>query len=159
MKEKLIRLVLQKKFNNWVESIEDVDVRQSAKMFSFISGGAITSLLLGEKINDYDIYMTNKETVVAVLNYYLEKFKLRQRAAGKELPEGTKVEETNGRVGIMVPSRGVIGEEESEVDYQFFETIEGDLESLQFIEDVVKLNKENVKVKEPFVPIFMTATQ
>ena len=41
---------------------------------SIIAGGSITSMLLREKVNDYDIYFTNKDVVYAVAQYYVARF-------------------------------------------------------------------------------------
>ena len=61
MKHKTIKAVIGKKFNEWIESIKDEAVRELAKKNSFITGGCIASMLLREKVNDYDVYFTNDE--------------------------------------------------------------------------------------------------
>jgi len=70
MKVKTIKKVLDKKFQDWLQSITDPVVRDLAARNSLISGGCIASMLLREKVNDYDIYFTNKETVLAIARYY-----------------------------------------------------------------------------------------
>ena len=75
MKRNNINCVLRKKFDEFLGSIEDLSVRELVATNSFISGGCIVSLLLGEKVNDFDIYFTNKKTVLAVAEYYVDKFK------------------------------------------------------------------------------------
>ncbi len=74
MREKTIKAVLNKKFNDFLDSIEDINTRNLVKKNSIITGGALTSMLLNEEVNDYDIYFTNKETVKAVCEYYCKKF-------------------------------------------------------------------------------------
>jgi hypothetical protein len=74
MQEKTIKSVINKKFNDWVNSIEDEDVRKAVKANSIIAGGAITSLMHNEKPNDFDIYFQNKETLLKVAKYYAKKF-------------------------------------------------------------------------------------
>lgn len=74
MQEKTIKSILTKKFNDWVSSITDMEVQKAVKDNSIISGGAITSLLLNNKPNDYDIYFRDKETLLKVCHYYADKF-------------------------------------------------------------------------------------
>ena len=74
MNRKVIKSVLSKKFKDWTKTIEDTYVRKLVEDNSIITGGCIASMLLGEKINDFDVYFTNKETTLAVAKYYVEKF-------------------------------------------------------------------------------------
>lgn len=74
MKRKTIKKILLKKFNDWAESIEDKEVRSLVEKNSIITGGCITSMLMQEDVNDYDVYFTNKETVMAVAEYYANKW-------------------------------------------------------------------------------------
>ena len=62
--------ILRGQFALFLKSITDEKVRQLVKDNSIITGGAIVSLVLNEEVNDFDIYFTNKETVLAVCNYY-----------------------------------------------------------------------------------------
>lgn len=76
MKTKTINQLISKKFNKFLASITDQKVKKLVKENSLISGGCIASMLLNEKVNDYDIYFTNKETVLAVANYYSQLYKI-----------------------------------------------------------------------------------
>lgn len=73
MKNKTIEKNLSKVFDRWVESIEDEKVRKLVKNRSIITGGSIANMMINEKVNDYDIYFTDKKTVLAVAEYYIEK--------------------------------------------------------------------------------------
>lgn len=75
MKIKTINKILIKKFNSFLDSITDKDVKNLLQKNSLISGGCIASMLQQEKVNDYDIYLTNKETALSVANYYAAKMK------------------------------------------------------------------------------------
>ena len=59
MREKTIRKVLKEKSNKWLESIKDSGLRENVREEAIITGGAINSLLMGTKVNDYDIYLIN----------------------------------------------------------------------------------------------------
>jgi hypothetical protein len=74
MKKRTIEKVLDKKFHDFTQSIKDEKVRTMVIQNSLISGGCIASMLLKEPINDYDIYFLNKETALAVANYYAPLF-------------------------------------------------------------------------------------
>lgn len=74
MKGKTIKAVLSKKFKSFADSIDDDSVRKLVERNTIITGGCIASMLLGEKVNDFDLYFRNKETCVAVGEYYVAKF-------------------------------------------------------------------------------------
>ena len=74
MKEKTIKAVLRRKFNDWVDSIEDEGVKKAVKSDAIIAGGSIVSLLLNEKPNDYDVYFRTKATCKKVAQYYVQKW-------------------------------------------------------------------------------------
>lgn len=69
-----IKKELKAKINDWLGSIEDEAVRELAAKDTIVTGGAIASMLLGEKINDFDVYFRNIETAEAVASYYTNKF-------------------------------------------------------------------------------------
>lgn len=121
MKAKLIKSVLRKKLDDWLISIEDDNIRGIIARNTIVTGGCIASMLLNEKINDFDVYFRNKETVVAVTKYYMEKF-LPKVQKGTPYNIEVKVEDgENGRVQIMVGSAGIANEEGTEEPYQYFE--------------------------------------
>lgn len=75
MKSKTIKKILSKKFEDFVKSIKDKDVQKLVEANTIITGGCIASMLLKEDVNDFDLYFTNKETVMAVAAYYVREFK------------------------------------------------------------------------------------
>ena len=74
MQAKTIRKILRSKLENWLESITDQSLVGDIKRDVIVTGGSITSMLLGEKINDYDVYFKTKETTKKVAEYYVSKF-------------------------------------------------------------------------------------
>jgi len=70
MKTKTIKKIIETKFNDFVDSITDDNTQLLVRKNSMITGGCIASMFRDEKVNDFDIYFTNKETVLAVANYY-----------------------------------------------------------------------------------------
>lgn len=151
MKVKTIKAVLRKKIDEWMESIEDEAVRKRVKNHTIVTGGCIASMLLREKVNDFDVYFTNYETTLAVAKYYTERFKaapnkgvavslfvcdggLKDKYAWGDYPaevrdsrSGRPDTEPEGhvrRVRIVAKSAGIAGElkeGETAKDYQYFE--------------------------------------
>lgn len=74
MKTKTIKAVLTKKISQWIDSITDNEVRDLARKNTIVTGGCIASMLLKEKVNDFDIYFRNRKTVEAVAKYYVDLF-------------------------------------------------------------------------------------
>lgn len=65
-KAKTIKSVLRKKVDDWLASIEDEEVRKLAQKNTVVTGGCIASMLLGEPVNDFDIYFQDFATTKAV---------------------------------------------------------------------------------------------
>jgi hypothetical protein len=80
MKSKTIKSILQKKHNDFINSIDDEKVKKLVDKNSIITGGSIVSMLLKEKVSDFDYYFTDKETAIAVAKYFFSK------KVGKEVP-------------------------------------------------------------------------
>ena len=74
MKTGTIEKVLKKKLTEWLETITDETLRRDVKDGLLVSGGSIASMLLGEKVNDFDIYLSNMDLVKRVAEYYLQPF-------------------------------------------------------------------------------------
>lgn len=74
MKRKTIASILRKKFDEFAESITDEAVKKLVIRDSIITGGSIASMLLNEKVKDYDIYFSTRETTIAVAEYFRSKF-------------------------------------------------------------------------------------
>ena len=70
MLEKTMKQVLLKKIKQWTDSIEDVNVKEFIKKNIIVTGGCFTSFIQNEEPKDFDIYFRNKETVLAVAQYY-----------------------------------------------------------------------------------------
>ena len=72
MQIKTIKKTIESKLNNWLETITDEHLRKELKNEILVSGGSITSMLLNEDVNDFDIYIKSKETLVKVVQYYIK---------------------------------------------------------------------------------------
>lgn len=163
MKAKIIKMILRKKIDEWIDTIEDDLLKDDVRKNCIVTGGSIASMLLNESINDYDVYFTNKETTKRVAEYYVEKFKSNPPSSFKNDKErlvDISVLEDNDRIKIVVKSQGVASEDGTE-NYQYFEsTSDIDPSSDIFIEHVTEVLKSNEKYinskseKANYRPIF-----
>jgi hypothetical protein len=166
VKERHISRHIRKKVDEWLESIEDEAVRKLAADNSIVTGGAIVSLLTGEKVNDYDVYFKTLEVAEAVAQYYVGKF--------NEVPANSvsfsshpshigeadvyiKEYQDEARpkcVMIRVKSAGVVAaEQEGKAEYAFFEgQEEGAAED--YMAAVTELPEDD---DELYKPVFLTS--
>lgn len=75
MQKKTIDKRINKKVNEWIETITDAKLRKEIKDEVIVTGGCITSMFLGEEPNDYDVYFRTIEMTERVAKYYVDKFK------------------------------------------------------------------------------------
>ena len=163
MNKRRIQERLIKVHREWVESISDREVRQLAKEGSLITGGCIPSLLLNEEPKDYDIYFRDRDTTLAITNYYAEIINVKagykavvvmdgaayrealDKQAREEDNDGpwwlgqTTYNMTTDRIRLFIKSSGVIRELEKPV--------ESDSSS----------DKKKKKTPEPFRPVFASS--
>ena len=55
MQIKTIQKVISVKLTEWLNTITDEKLRSDLKNNILVSGGSITSMLLNEPVNDYDV--------------------------------------------------------------------------------------------------------
>ena len=148
MKAKTINKILTGKFLAWSKSITDENVRKLVEQNTIITGGSITSFLLGEQANDFDCYFRDAATAYAVADYYVKELLKNPPPAFKgddkhtvkiyakleeAIPEGGKAMRICGmtdgpqpaRVRIVVKSAGIASGEAKQQDYQYFEGVQG----------------------------------
>ncbi len=157
-----IKRELTAKIDDWLKSITDPDVVELARKNVIITGGSIASMLLGEKINDFDVYFRDKETAIAVAKYYVDKFVERKREKNSAdfveyHPQVTTDTITNckgvaeERVLIYMKSAGVAAEDQE--PYQYFEMAPGE-KTDEFAESLIR---EVADTKgEKYRPVFLS---
>ena len=159
MNRRLISRVLQKKHADYLESIKDESVRKMVSENSIITGGSIASLLLNEKIKDFDYYFTDKTTVKAVADYYVKQF----NEAHPEIKIQPQVFEDGGRIKIVVQSAGVVSENGDE-GYRYFEQYPDEVGE-DYVDKVVteadEIDSEHMEEMDrergKYRPVFMSA--
>lgn len=107
MNSKNIKKSLKHKVDDWLKSIDSIRIQEIIKENAIITGGAIVSLLNGEKPNDYDIYFKTKESVLEVAKYYASLWNKSHK--DKNQVEITEEEE---RIQCFIRSAGAVMEDE-----------------------------------------------
>lgn len=117
-KAKTIKAVISKKFGEFLASIEDEAVRSLVQKNTIITGGCIASMLLGEPVNDFDLYFTDKATVKAVADYYVARFHPKNKAG---IEAQISVQDEDNRIRIVIKSAGIASEDGTAKPYEYFE--------------------------------------
>lgn len=118
LKAKTIKKLIRNKLEDWIASVDDEVLQSKIRANCFVTGGAICSMLLDEKVNDYDVYFKRLDVAYHVADYYRNKF-------NKDNPSKPQVEikleqrinikgDTENRVIMFVSSVGVTSEEPHE---------------------------------------------
>lgn len=120
MKSKTIKAVIAKKLESWFDSIEDTTVAKLARDNTIVTGGCIASMLLGEKVNDFDLYFRTREACKAIANYYVKRFKVEKRNG---IPCKIFVDDDHSdRIKIVIQSSGIASSEGTDKPYEYFES-------------------------------------
>lgn len=72
MQKKTISKVIKNKIDEWIDTITDTQLKTTLKDSVIVSGGCIASMLLGEDVNDYDVYIKDRSVLMKLVKYYCE---------------------------------------------------------------------------------------
>lgn len=136
-KNKTIEKIISSKIERWIKSITDESIHENIRRDYIVTGGAITSLLLGEKPNDFDIYFSTTSTAQKVVDYYLNNI-----TPSGDVSKIYSVKES-GRIAIVIKSSGVATDENPGEDYQYFEHSRSD--AIEKYLDKTKVDEEKKK--------------
>ena len=169
MKAKTIKTIIRRKVDAWLESITDKLLREKVGKSVIVTGGSIASMLLGDKVSDFDIYLRDHDTTLAVTRYYLAKFTSRKQ---KGIDVKLSISDEDGRIRIIAKSAGVAGVEGTTKPYHYFEG-RPDGEGGDYVQDVIQnpveiedvfqeteekaLNTTNKDAGSKYRPIFLTS--
>lgn len=78
--------VISRKVNDWLAHIDNKELRDYIKDKIIVAGGSVASLMMGEKVNDFDIYFTCRDAAIRVAHYYLKRFAANPSTAYKQSP-------------------------------------------------------------------------
>jgi hypothetical protein len=132
-KAKTIKSVISKKINDWIATIEDESLQEKVKKNTIVTGGCITSMLLGEQVNDFDVYFRDHDTTLAVAKYYTEKFKASKGETDFELI----VTDEGGRVKVRAQSVGAASKTTPVGEYRYFEGFP-DQQGADYVQKVIR---------------------
>lgn len=119
-KTKTIEQNIREKIKGWLASIDDIELRDQVKKHYIVTGGAITSMLLGDLPNDYDIYLDDPDVAAKLANYYISRLSTPDNE--KTQTPIVEVPPERNRVTIKVKSAGIAGEEIDQTKYEYFES-------------------------------------
>jgi hypothetical protein len=159
MKTKTINKIITRKFEQWLKSITDEKVKELVKNNTIMTGGAIASMLLNEPVNDFDFYFKNKETTLAIANYYVNSFVSNKKSTNNGIEVPISVKEEGDRIKIVVKSAGAEAEGNEE-DYRYFELDPNPLQNNggEYVESLTDVSNELKKnSKSDFRPIFLSS--
>jgi hypothetical protein len=170
MKKKTINAVISKKVKEWIDSITDEALQKSVKDKVIVTGGCIASMLLREEPKDFDIYFTDKATVKAIAQYYIDKYKTTHPESPMFLMDGANLEnierekDRNGsfifmnmtpdRIKIITPSSGVTAEKKEVLDEPFEDYFDTVSKADELSEDSLEEADDG---KERYRPIFFSS--
>lgn len=109
MNSKNIAKSLKTKLNDWCKNIDNEEIVKIIKENAIITGGALVSLLNGEKPNDYDIYFKDKESVLKIAQYYAEIWNKTH-----EDKNTVQITDKEGRIQCFIQSAGVVIEDDED---------------------------------------------
>jgi hypothetical protein len=128
-------------------------------------------MLQGEEVNDFDVYLRNKETALAVAEYYVAQFKASHPKLDFELYVSTEPDwRGNDRVQIVAKSAGIAKDDSKNAvgEYKYFETVADEqgseyvsrvMDNPEEIEDVhedTSIEAKRVEAKGDFRPVFLS---
>lgn len=75
MNKKSVESHLRKKLEDWLNCIDDKELRKEVRENVILTGGSIPSLLLNEKVNDYDVYIQDEHVLERLVKWYVKDVK------------------------------------------------------------------------------------
>jgi hypothetical protein len=152
-KSKTIRKVLRTKLSDWISSIDDVVLKRLLARDVLVTGGSITSMLMGDDIKDFDVYFKTEETTKAVAEYYCKKF-LELNPDYHVTPE---VVVDEGRVTIKVRGDGVAEAFDAKTTDEFtYENDLGEGGSDKVADYILKPQATDEVKKQKYRPVFLS---
>lgn len=180
MKSKLVKSALTRKMSHWLKSIDEQEVgllkagfntdeiaklKNIIETKTIITGGAIASLLLNEKVNDYDVYFKDMESARFAAEFYVKWFNYLNPECGIKPAVSFNNDDLYGenenRVRIIVKSAGFAGEdnpvEGAITDYHYFEGDPDGDHAENYLLQYSRFKEQKTEADRPaYRPIFMS---
>lgn len=147
LSKKTIEEKINFKVNEFIKELknisksEDENFETEIKNSIIISGGCIASMLLGEPVNDYDIYFNDREVAKKVAKIYVNKLSTKN-----DRVSDIDIRDTKFGIEIFIKSAGLATDEGQNLDeYQYFEA----LSPQELAKYLKKVDSEKVKDYHP----------
>ena len=176
MKTRTIEKVIRDKINEWAESIKNPHVREMVKTKTMVSGGCIASMLLKEKVNDFDVYFATPTVAMNVALYYATE--MINAGAYNVVPQLRFIFDTGAeiynvvpnsendhplfdaskpptgfkRVEVYVKSQGFAAEGTETKEYKYFESLHPEK-----ADDFINSDEAEDDGKAKYRPVFMSS--
>lgn len=187
MLTKTMKQMLTKKITEWIDSIDDVEVKEIIEKDLIITGGCFTSMIQNEVPKDYDCYFRTKDSTFKIAQYYANKWNEAHKEQKNKLGYKTKVFVLDGanpskeildyfhvkdiensqavllnncppeRIKMIVPSDGIVGDPEK---VRASEELGTELLSpVETVEELDEVNAEKIikEEKQKYFPVFISS--
>lgn len=121
MNRRTISSIISKKVDAWIATLPE-ELAKGMKDKVVVTGGSIASMLLGENVNDYDIYFEDLTTAEKIAKHYVYVFQQHRAAKANGVKVTMHTEIVNDSrdqpwLRVVVKSAGVAGEKEPAYEY------------------------------------------
>lgn len=157
MKAKTVNKIITHKFDNFLNTISDENVRELVRKNSIVTGGCIASLFLDEEINDFDIYFKNKETVKAVSEYYVNIYNKENNTSLYVIDGAELSEEELNRISMGIVSGYKFNIDKDRIKIINKDTLAEISESLDNDEILEEIEQKDKKEKKGWFPEYITS--
>lgn len=103
MQIKTVKKTIAKKMESWLESITNKALKEDVKNSLLVSGGSIASLILNEPVNDYDVYIQDREVLLRLTKYYVT------GVSGADVWDGKEKQKIIDSFGVASETTGFLG--------------------------------------------------
>jgi hypothetical protein len=148
MQTKTIKKIITNKLNDWLNSIDDKLLAKDVKNSLVLSGGSITNLLLGQDVNDYDIYLQDMDVLLRLGEYYCKNY-------GVEIFDGRNKE----NYLLEIKDREKYLEEDNAAYSVFIRNLQSNQIKLKLFYgglNCSEMNKDLYKEDAKYVPLFFS---
>ena len=98
-----IKKELNEQMLKWANTITDPIVQKAVLKDAIITGGSIASMLMGDPVNDYDVYFKTQKTTILISEYYIKQMCGSLEAASEASIE---IKASDDRVELSIRSTG-----------------------------------------------------
>jgi hypothetical protein len=148
---------IKEKLDNWIHGLPET-LRAPVQNSVFVSGGCIASMLLGEEVNDYDLYFTDSKVLRNLVEHYVHISNARSTKNSKV--SKIAVIDNGGSVDIQIKSAGLATssndkEDNPLDDYDYFES-QSEAVTTEYMSKI-RYNKRTFERRKGYLPLMFTS--